>query len=273
MNNTTTNTKALVNEVLSKEEVLSLFDMNITRKGSINDYVSIDKGTYTTWDGDTHEGYIVCHYTRNNSVQKEEHYFMEVTLEEVIDTMVHSCHLWKPTFHMLMPITENYRPKAVLPQEGDMKDFCNYIVDKVHRDEWEYTLVPMTQEEIKDVKKKYGWCSKKAKKIVPLTYNDIMCNWETPLTEEEQAQRHATIKAKEKVLIDLFTNGELPEPESEPWYGILSMGYGTEGYDLECKIINILKKRGYNAYIDGERDSFGWVTRGIFIDGELMAIY
>jgi hypothetical protein len=267
-NNTTTN--ALVKEVLSKDDVMSLFDMTLTRNGKVDDHVSIYKGTFTTWCGDTHEGYIVCHDTIDASDKHEEkYYFMEVTLEEVIDNMVRSYHLWKPTFHMLLPITENYKRKPVLPEKANTKDLCSYIIANAYRDEWDYVYVPMTEQEIK----KYGWYNRNAKTIVPLTYNDIVYDWETPLTEEEQAQRQAAKKAKEKSLIDLFNDSELPEPESDPWYGILSMGYGTEGYDLECKVIKMLKNRGYNVRIDGERDSFGWVTRGIFIDDQIMAIY
>lgn len=260
-------TKALVDEVLTRCEVLSL----LNKKVGIDDYFSILKGEYTTWDNEVHSGYIV-HYSTKIMTPEEtnDYYFMEVTLEEVVNPNG-TCHLWEPIFHKLMPITD-YIPKPRLPKTGDMKDLCKYIADNACRDKWKYTEVPMTEEEIKTAKSKWYYNGCKTK-LVPLTYNDIYCHWSTPLTEEEQRQREATLRAKEKVLINIFSNGELPPAESEPWYGILSMGYGTTDYDLECKVIKILKNRGYSVHIDGERDSFGWVTRGIFVNGQMMAIY
>lgn len=284
MANTTIN-KALVNETLSKDEVMSLLNETLDRNGKIDDYLSILKGEYTAWDGEVHMGYVVCHNTRTATPETandfwpmyEHHinyYFMEVTLEEVVNPMK-TCHLWEPTFHKLMPITPNHMPvKHMWNREGNSKDLCNYIVSHACRDNWEYTLVPMTKEEIEAGKKRdWWWYTHHTTKPVALTYSAIYCHWETPLTEEEEVQRQATIKAKENVLIKMFSEGELPPAEDTAWYGILSMGYGTEGYDLECKVIKILKNRGYSVCIDGERDSFGWITRGIFVDGKMMAIY
>lgn len=283
MGKTKTNTGALVNEVLAKDEVMSLLNETLGRNGKIDDYLSILKGTVTTWDGTTHDGYIVCHTHKDATpetandfmptyVEHNDYYFMEVTLEEVNNPMGTS-HLWEPTFHKLMPITENYKRKPVF-HEGNTKELCQYIIDCACRDKWEYTEVPMSKKEIEEGKKRdWWWYRNHTTKVIPLTYNDIYSYWSTPLTEEEQK---AKIKAKQKneaELIARFSTGELPPAEDDAWYSVLSMGYGTEGYDLECKIIKILKNRGYNAYIDGERDSFGWVTRGIFIDGNVMCIY
>lgn len=283
MGKTKTNTGALVNETLAKDEVMSLLNETLGRNGKIDDYLSILKGTVTTWDGTTHDGYIVCHTHKDAThetvndfmptyVEHEDYYFMEVTLEEVNNPMGTS-HLWEPTFHMLLPITENYKRKPVF-HEGNTKELCQYIIDCACRDTWAYTEVPMSKKEIEEGKKKdWYWYHNHTTKVVPLNYNDIYCHWQTPLTTEEREQREATIKAREKALIRIFSEGELPEAESEPWYAILSMGYGTEGYDFESKVIKILKNRGFNVYIDGERDSFGWVTRGIFIDNKIMCIY
>lgn len=272
---------ALVNETLTKDEVMSLLNETLgNRKADLNNYLTIYKGEYTAWDGEVHMGYIVCHNTKtylNPKVdmtrygEHHDYYFMEVTLEEV-DNPMGTSHLWEPTFHKLMPINE-YKRKPMLPETGDAKDLCNYIVNTACRDKWAYTEVPMTEAELKEARKKdWIWYYSHTTKLVPLTYNDIYGYWSTPLTEEEQKQRNATLKAKENVLIRMFSEGELPPAEDTAWYGILSMGYGTEGYDLECKIIKILKNRGFSVRIDGERDSFGWVTRGIFVDGEMMCL-
>ena len=296
MKNTTINTQALVNETLTKDEVMSLLKQTLSYRHeyshNVDDYLTILKGEYTTWDDETHNGYIVCHTTQKYVVPElthenidiaellqpryethHEYYFMEVTLEEVVNHNG-TCHLWEPTFHMLMPITENYKAKSILPETGNAKDLCNYIVSNAYKDKWDYVYVPMTKEEIEKGKKRdWWWYTHHTTKVAPLTYNDIYCHWSTPLTIEEQKQREATLKAKENVLIRMFSEGELPPAEDTAWYGVLSTGYGTEGYDLECKVIKILKERGFNVYIDGERDSFGWVTRGIFIDDKMMCIY
>lgn len=283
MNNTTTNTKALVNEVLSKDEVMSLFNETLGRNGKIDDYLTILKGTFTAWSGEEYDGYIVRHTHKDATpetandymptyVEHNDYYFMEVTLEEV-DNPNGTCHLWEPTFHILMPITENCKHKPVF-HEGDTKTLCNYIVANACRDKWEYTLVPMSKEEIEQGKKRdWWWYTHHTAKTVPLTYNDIYGYWSTSLTEEEQKQRTKVEKEHEDSILAKFSTGELPPAEDTAWYSILSGGYGTSGYDIECKAIKILKNRGFHVYINGERDSFGWVTRGIWVNGEMMAIY
>lgn len=283
MMTTNNNTKALVNETLTKDEVMSLLNETLERNNhNIYDYLSILKGTFTTWSGEVHSGYIVCHNTHTATpetandymptyVKHEDYYFMEVTLEEV-DNPMGTSHLWEPTFHMLMPITANLS-KPILPEVGGTKELTRYIVDSCCRDKWEYTEVPMTKEEIEKGKKKdWWWYTHFTTKMCSLTYNDIYSYWSTPLTEEEQKAKAKAEQENEAKLIAMFSTGKLPNAEDDAWYSVLSMGYGTTGYDLETKVINILKKRGFNVRIDGERDSFGWVTRGIFINGEMMCL-
>lgn len=283
MGKTKTNTGALVNETLAKDEVMSLLNETLGRNGKINDYLSIFKGTVSTWDGTTHDGYIVCHTHKDATpetandfmptyVEHKDYYFMEVTLEAVNNPMG-TCHLWEPTFHMLLPITDNCKRKPVF-HEGNTKELCQYIIDCACRDKWEYTEVPMSKKEIEEGKKRdWWWYCNHTTKVMPLAYNDIYGYWSTPLTEEEQK---AKIKAKQKneaELIARFSTGELPPAEDDAWYSVLSMGYGTSSYDLERKIVKLLNNRGYSVKIDGEKDSFGWVTRGIWVNGEMMAIY
>lgn len=76
-------------------------------------------------------------------------------------------------------------------------------------------------------------------------------------------------------LIKRFSEGDLPEPEDELWYAVLSSGfYGNpEEFCFEQKILALLNKRGFNAHIVGEKDSFGWITRGIAIDDTVMCLY
>lgn len=282
MANTTIN-KALVNETLSKDEVMSLLNETLDRNGKIDDYLSILKGEYTAWDGEVHDGYIVCHTYKTATpetandymptyVKHNDYYFMEVTLTEV-DNPMKTSHLWQPTFHMLMPITENYKRKPVF-HEGNTKELCQYIIDCAYRDKWEYTEVPMSKKEIEEGKKRdWWWYCNHTTKVMPLTYNDIYGYWSTPLTEEEQKAKNKAKQKNEAELIARFSTGELPPAEDDAWYSVLSMGYGTSSYDLERKIIKLLNNRGYSVRIDGEKDSFGWVTRGIWVNGEMMAIY
>ena len=282
MTTTTNNTNALVNEVLAKSEVEALLKDTLAYNHDTNNYLSILKGTYTTWDGEVHDGYIVSHNiktatpeTANDFMPTYEnhinYYFMEVTLEEV-ENPFKTSHLWNPTFHKLMPITENHKyvPKFY---EGNAKALCDYIIAKACRDNWEYTQVPMSEKELKEAREKdWLWYRNHTTKVVPLTYNDINSYWSTSLTEEEKKQKAKEDKMHEEELIARFSTGELPIADDNAWYSVLSSGYGTEGYDLECKIIKILKNRGYSVRIDGERDSFGWVTRGIFVNNEMMCL-
>ena len=278
----TTKTNALVDEVLEKDEVFSLLNETLINSGNIDNYLTILKGTLTTWDGELHSGYIVCHTYKTATPETahdfmptmEKHtdyYFMEVTLEEV-DNPFKISHLWNPTFHKLLPITENYKRVSKF-YEGDTRSLCEYIINRSCRDTWEFTEVPMTKDEIEQGKKRdWVWYSHHTTKTLPLTYNDIYSYWSTPLTEEEQRRLIKEKQVNEATLIARFSAGKLPQAEDDVWYSVLSMGYGTSGYDLECKIIKILRDRGYSVRIDGERDSFGWVTRGIFVNGEIMCI-
>jgi hypothetical protein len=132
----------------------------------------------------------------------------------------------------------------------------------------------MSEQELKEARKRdWYWYRNNTTKVCPLVYGDIYGYWSTPLTEEEKSLRAATLKAKEKALLNIFSDGDLPKAESEPWYSILSAGYGSKDYNFECKVVNILRNRGFNVQIVGEKDSFSWVTRGISVDGNIMAIY
>ena len=273
-------TMTLVNETLSKDEVLSLLNMDLLNTKDINDHIDILKGQYTSWDGTVFNGYIVSHYTKtatpetvNNFMptweKKTEYYFMEVTLEEVENPMRH-CHLWKPTFHKLLHITENYKRKPAF--NGNLGE---YIEDMAYRDTWNYTRVPMTEAEHKEAMKKDWYFYRNNKtKLVPLTEKDIVGYWTTPLTPEEQKAREVKDEKNEEELLNRFRSGELPAAEDDIWYSISatidSRGFGD--YTLEKKVMDILRNRGYSVQIVGERDSFGWVTRGISVNGNVMCL-
>lgn len=275
---------ALVNETLSTEQVRELISMADYRNPGWNmNHISIFKGWYESWDGTRFEGYIVLHVHKEATaetvndfmptyVEHNDYYFMEVEKELVNSSL--NGHTYKVQYHALLPITAQYVPTKHMPENGNAKDLCNYIISKVYRDKWDYIKVPMSKAEVAESKKKmdYHYCFKDYTKLVPLTYSAIGY-WHEPLTEEERQTRVKAEWEAEKALIERFSTGELPSAEDDAWYSVLSMGYGTTGYDLECKVIKILKNRGYSVRIDGEKDSFGWVTRGIWVNGQIMAIY
>lgn len=259
----------LTTETLTAAQVHKLLGMANYKssKWELNDHLLINKGYFTTWDGETHDGCIVAHYKGKET----EYYFMEVELEEV-DVSDYG-HAYKPTYHALMPILERNKRTPII-KCGNAKDLCNYIVSRATVDIWGYYTVPMTKAEIEEARKTYSYAHimRDYTKLVPLTYSEVDY-WRTPLTEEEKQERKRAEAKREAELLAHFRNDEIPKIEDSIWYAVLSGGYGTKGYDLECKVIKILNSRGYNAYIDGERDSFGWVTRGIFVNGEMMCLY
>ena len=299
MNTNNNKTMALVGKTIDKDDVMDLLNMTLGRQGRFTNSVSIYKGRYTTWDGEVHTGYIVCHCTREfitpeltpelrayaeaigsaevlqpRTETHENYYFMEVTLEEV-ENHRGDCHLWEPTFHMLMPISAPRKQQSKLPEQGTMEDLVNHILDVCTQDDWDYISVPMTEEEIEKGLKKDRWYYSTFKtKLAELTYDDIYGYWHTPLTKEEQEARDKAKEEYETELFARFYSDNLPEPESDDWYYIIadidSAGWGD--YTLERKAIEIMKMNGHSVYIDGERDSFGWVTRGIWVDDIRMCL-
>ena len=282
----TTNTMTLVNEVLTTaqvRELISMADVN-SPNWKYDDHISIYKGWFESWCGTRYDGYIVLHVhkeatpeTKNDFmptyVEHNDYYFMEVE-KELVNTSL-SGYTYAVKYHELLPITPQYVPvKRMWNGEGNAKDLCDYIVSHACRDKWDYYRVSMTEAEIAKSKKNgdYHYYSKDYTKLVPLTYSNIDY-WYEPLTDADKKRLLQTKQDRENALIARFSTGELPPAEDDAWYNILSSGYGTEGYELECKILKLLRSRGINAYINGERDSFGWVTRGILIDGKVMAIY
>lgn len=269
-------TMALVNETLTKDEVMSL----LNDAKDIKNHITILKGQYTSWDGTVFNGYIVSNETKTATHEtvndfmpiwekKTDYYFMEVTLEE-IDNPMGNCHLWKPTFHKLLPITENYKRKPVF--NGNLGE---YIVGMACRDTWDYINVPMTEAEHKEaMKRDWYFYHNHNTKVVSLTEKDIVGYWTTPLTSEEQKAKEIKKKKSEEELLNRFLSDELPAAEDDVWYSISATvdSRGLGDYTLEEKVIGILRGKGYSVQIVGERDSFGWVTRGISVNGNIMCL-
>lgn len=277
--------KPLVEEVLTNEQVRDL--INASSYGhaefNYNDHLCIHKGWFESWDGERHDGYIIMHVMRKpteetaNDVMPvyenhEDWYFMETT-KELIRTSGYS-NVYAVTYHKLMPISVR-RENRFTEEDTPVGIIVNKVLAGSMRDKFGYYKAPMTGAEIIEAKRRMDWFAKSNgyTTLVPLTYSDIGQVTE-PMNEADKAKVLADEKAKEEALIAKFSEGELPPVEDDAWYAILanidSAGFGD--YTLERKVLNILRNRGFSVRIDGERDSYGWVTRGIVCDGKIMCM-
>lgn len=254
---------SLVKETLTEKQVRELLDMaNVNSpKWKYDNHLNIYKGYFIAWDGEKHEGCIVLHHKGIH--EKTDYYFMEVELKEV--NMSESGHTYKATYHMLMPISE--RKQITKFCSGNTHDLCNYIINNATVDTWDYYKVPMTKKEIQKAKETYSYSYIMNDYTKPdmLTYSELSY-WHTPLTFLEKEALLEEKKRRETELLALFSKGNLPKAEDDIWYEILCN-------PIETEIIKILRSQGYSVRIDGERDSFGWVTRGIFVNGKMMCLY
>ena len=264
------NVKPLVKELLTLDEVEAIIKASDVKHPGfdIDDYLLVSKGWFTTWDGDRHIGYIVHHIKHVNLISIDV-YFMEVEKKgnPVVENGTYVYHNIR--YHKWVPISVLCRDKRL---EKTMRYIpiktVDELVDRIAnpRDEWGLFPADMNKP------------SNDLENSVKLEYNSIT-TWTEPIPAEElvriEAEKKVEEERLEKELIERFSAGELPEPEDDLWYQVLadvdSQGFGDK--TLETKVLKILNDRGINAYIDGERDSFGWVTRGILIDGKVMCIY
>lgn len=266
------NVKPLVKETLTVDDVEAIVKASDVKHPNFdrNNCLWVSKGWLTTWDGEYHVGYIIHHIHKYIAVSSMDVYFMEVEIHgnPIINGDKYVCN--DIQYHKLLPISVLVRNKNDEKAQHyipvtNIDTLVNRIVNNA-RDEW--GLFPAD-------------ASKPANDLtnsIKLEYNDIGM-WSEPIPAEElehiQAERKEEQERRERELIDRFSKGDLPEAEDDLWYAVLadvdSRGFGDTS--LETKILKILQRRGINVYIDGERDSFGWVTRGIFIDGKIMCIY
>lgn len=260
--------KHLVEELLTMDDVEAMINASDINhpKFDINNHLLLSKGWLTTWDGEYHVGYIV-HHMKANSMKA---YFMEVEKQSypIINGAYYMYH--NIQYHKLVPITVIPRNKRLekIRNRISIKSvdaLVNRIVNDNISDEW--GVFPADTSKPAELTN-----------AINLDYSSIGI-WTEPIPADEleriQAERKEEQERRERELIDRFSKGDLPEPEDDLWYAILadvdSRGFGDTS--LETKILKILQRRGINAYIGGERDSFGWVTRGILIDGKVMCIY
>lgn len=260
--------RPLVKGTLTDSELKAIIKASTIEHPSfdINNYLLVSKGWLTTWDGDYHVGYII-HHVKSNSMDA---YFMEIekTEEPTIHNDTYVFHNIK--YHKWIPISAVPRNKRLertrksIPIKS-IDALINRVINDNIRDEW--GTFPADKTKSADLMNS-----------INITFGNVDI-WTEPIPADEleciEAERKVEEERLEKELIERFSKGELPPPEDDLWYRVLadvdSAGFGDK--TLETKVLKILNDRGINAYIDGERDSFGWVTRGIFIDGKIMCIY
>lgn len=267
-----TNVKPLVKETLTVDDVEAIVKASDVKHPNFDrtNYLLVSKGWLTTWDGEYHVGYIVHHIHKYIAVSPMDVYFMEVLRGNSIingDKYVYN----DIQYHKLLPIS------SVMARDKNDEKAQHYIPVT--------TINTLVNRIVSNARDEWGLFPADASKpaddltnSIKLEYNDIGI-WSEPIPAEELVRIEAEMKAEqerlEKEIIDRFSKGELPPPEDDLWYRVLadvdSAGFGDK--TLETKVLKILNDRGINAYIDGERDSFGWVTRGILIDGKVMCIY
>lgn len=262
------NVKPLVKELLTMDDIKQMIKISDVhyKEFDIHNYLCIVKGWLKTWDDECHNGYIIHHLHK----EKCDTYFMEV---EVYNPRLNInrgvCEYNSVIYHKLLPLskvpTDDKSYYNLIPVRN-IGELANRIIAINGKDNYGY--YPANRDKPVDL----------VNNSENLTINNIDY-WEDIIPDDtlERLRKEENQKRRdiEKEIIDRFSKGELPPPEDDLWYSVLadvdSAGFGDK--TLETKVLKILNDRGINAYIDGERDSFGWVTRGIFIDGKIMCIY
>lgn len=243
MNNNTSH--PLIDETLTRSEVIEL--INVSHDYSAQTCVSAYYGTFTSWDGTSHHGCIVTMWERNaNACYK--YYFMEITEEYSYSSDDTRKHYYNHVFHKLMPISGNHtnstsKKKITLNGEYSTKELCDILIKSATIDTWEYTKIH-----------KNRWDSGE---LIPLTLEDLKT-----FSHDYNTKENREADMREKELIKRFVENT-PCAEDPLWYEI-------HNTIIENKIINALRKAGHCVIKSGEKDSFGWVTRWLELDGKLM---
>ena len=244
----------MVDTVLTTEDVLNLYGEYAKNRKYYNQNVEyptvtgfINNVIYHNWDGVDHDGVIVV--VKDGEHAEPSYYFMERTWKVDDDWAPSAYVAATPIWHALMPVKPE-RSKEVsklktkrhmirLETEGfSTKELAELIIDKCIVDDMTIPEPEFT-----------SFCE-----------NDIT---ETRYFESEERKRKYN-EWKDDAVKKLM-NGDVPAGD-ELWDELCVGQLASE----RVKIFEALWKNGHHAYLDGERDSFGWVTCGIIMDGQLM---
>lgn len=238
---------------LDEKELKELWDAhNNSRNGTYPQVSFINNAVYHNWDGTDHYGVIVC--VKNSADSKHpDTYFMEQTwtfADDHLDPAVSTYVTGFPKWSKWLPVdicrskanaeSATRRHKIVAEYRGlDMKEFAEMIIDSCVVDDIEWPRYESIE------------CR--------FTENDLFdgISFYSTTLKEKYNKRHEEIM---KSLMDDFV------PAGDPAWDDICLGDATD----RNKVFNALRKRGHHIYLDGERDSFGWVTLGIIMDGKLM---
>ena len=233
----------LVDETLTTDEVISLIKSG--KDDIYNGPVLLNNITYITWDDVSHQGVLVS--IKHPDCQESEDYFMERRWVKVKDCG--SYWLCKPVFYKLLPL--------VLHRTND-EDFktMQYEFNGVG-DRWR----SLSELIVKSILKKCYFDN--------IRINGEVKGLEIPDVKNlrgiaKSGQEYAIYRESVDKLIDSFTNEDIPAGDKR-WDDLL---FG-EKYILS-RVFDQLRKKGHIIHLDGEKDSFGWVSCGIVMDGKLM---
>lgn len=246
----------MVEEVLTEEDVCNLYEEYAKNGKYYNQAVEyptvtgfINNVTYHNWDGIDHDGVIVV--VREEKDADSEYYFMERTWKFNDKQPFNFYMTATPIWHALMPVNLG-RSKEVsdtktrihtmrLENEGfTAKEFTELIIDKCIVDD-------LTLPDGKEISPSF-------------CHNDI---GEIRYFESiVQKKKYSEWKSD---AIRRLMNNEVPAGD-DLWDELCIGQLSSE----RINVFEVLRKRGHHIYLDGERDSFGWVTCGIVMDGKLM---
>ena len=194
------------------------------------------------WTGEKHYGFLMTENVLDENSQK---YFMEI--EWIKHSETSETVLCEPVAHKLIPMSLKAPEKT-----------GNVLVDAILKNcEDTFTFYPI----YKDVKRDYNHPNGKA----PIGFYEFNF-YELKKFRKSDEEIRAFNKYKEDAYYKFVT---LSVPaEDELWYEL------CDGR-LSCilsDVINVMRINRHNIYVDGERDSFGWVTKGIWLDGQCMCL-
>ena len=190
----------------------------------------LDNITYISWDGDKHYGVLVSMRQPNGADDGD--YFMERTYKTVQDCGEY--WLCKPVYHKLLPVVlhryENHEEFGRMP----------YLVAEIMRKCYFDNII------VGDVK---------GLEVIDVTGSIRFEKSKSEIQEYRQRQEEFTMS---------FVNEDIPAGD-ERWDNLL---FGDK--KTMYQVFDMLRDAGHHIKLDGEKDSFGWVTCGIVMDGELM---
>lgn len=246
----------MVEKVLTEEEMYNLYEEYAKNKKYYNQEIEyptvsgfVNNVVYHNWDGIDHDGVLVVIKEKKDA--DSEYYFMERTWNFGDAQPFSSYMMATPVWHALMPVDLS-RSKEVSDtktrchmmrlknNEFTTKELAELIIDKCIVDD-------ITLPDGKEVSSSF--CC-----------NDIS---ETRYFESvSQKKKYDEWKSD---AVRRLMNNEVPAGD-DLWDELCIGQLSSE----RINVFEVLRKRGHHIYLDGERDSFGWVTCGIVMDGKLM---